>query len=277
MGFAAFLRSKALGGWGTMGNDNQNEIVNSGEVTGGETQGEARNEPMDSGEVTGGETQAEIHTDPTAETAEKIGNSVAAIVQKVIRFYHKAVVFVKAQSGRTRMIAGGIALAVIVVIAGIYQLSLNSARKEAEILYLVNEKPAAAYNKIKKFPFSFAGNRKFQNEKRVYLRGMVSSVGLSSAAPKAARPTIMIQGLALENRSKSSYTRANGTAYNAGSSKASFVKVKILFKDAAGKVIDTDWTYAVGSEGLNPGESKKFTCSVKYDARIKSVSYEFID
>ena len=38
-----------------------------------------------------------------------------------------------------------------------------------------------------------------------------------------------------------------------------FVKVKGAFKDATGTVVDTDWSYAVGSEGLAPGESSTFS------------------
>ena len=56
----------------------------------------------------------------------------------------------------------------------------------------------------------------------------------------------------------SSYTCCSGTLTNNGSKTYYFVQVKGAFKDVYGNVIDTDWTYAVGSEGLAPGESTKF-------------------
>ena len=50
-----------------------------------------------------------------------------------------------------------------------------------------------------------------------------------------------------------------------------FVEVKVaLYND--GKVTDTDWTYAVGAEGLEPGESSqwKLYCS---DAEAIKISF----
>jgi hypothetical protein len=42
-------------------------------------------------------------------------------------------------------------------------------------------------------------------------------------------------------------------------------------------VIDTDSTYAVGSEGLKPGESTKWRASVERDWKIASFSVELLD
>ena len=53
--------------------------------------------------------------------------------------------------------------------------------------------------------------------------------------------------------------------------------MKVSFKNSSGTVIDTDWTYAVGGEGLEPGESKKFTCYVDYDSRVTNVTAEILD
>ena len=48
-----------------------------------------------------------------------------------------------------------------------------------------------------------------------------------------------------------------------------FVEIKGAFK-GAGKVIDTDWTYAVDSTWLDPGESKSFEMMIKdEDGKIK--------
>lgn len=67
----------------------------------------------------------------------------------------------------------------------------------------------------------------------------------------------------------SSYIYAKGTITNNGSKTYDYIKLKGSFKDSYGTVIDTDWTYAVGSEGLSPGESKSFEISVPKDYKIR--------
>lgn len=49
-----------------------------------------------------------------------------------------------------------------------------------------------------------------------------------------------------------------GTITNNSEETISFVKVKISLYDSNDKVIDTTWTYAVGAEGVSPGESSKW-------------------
>ena len=61
-------------------------------------------------------------------------------------------------------------------------------------------------------------------------------------------------------------------AKNTGKKTYKFVKVKGAFKDSSGNVIDTEWTYAVGSEGLAPGESSVFRMSVPKNSKITSCS-----
>ena len=68
--------------------------------------------------------------------------------------------------------------------------------------------------------------------------------------------------------STGNYYYAEGTVKNNSSSTVSYVKVKCAFMDNSGNVIDTNWTYAVGSEGLAPGESKKWEMMVSYDRKI---------
>lgn len=69
--------------------------------------------------------------------------------------------------------------------------------------------------------------------------------------------------------SGSCYIYAKGTVTNNGTKTYDYVKIKGVFKNTYGTVIDTDWTYAVGSEGLAPGESKTFQLSVPKDYQIK--------
>ena len=62
-----------------------------------------------------------------------------------------------------------------------------------------------------------------------------------------------------------------GTVKNTGTYNIRYVKVRAGFKDSRGNVIDTDWTYAVGSEWLYAGESKNFEIMIKdTDRKIQS-------
>ena len=81
----------------------------------------------------------------------------------------------------------------------------------------------------------------------------------------------------LKVSSNSSYTICTGTLKNTGKKTYDFVEVKGAFKDSAGNVIDTDWTYAVGSEGLAPGEATTFRMSVTKNSKITSCSVSIID
>lgn len=75
----------------------------------------------------------------------------------------------------------------------------------------------------------------------------------------------------------SSYTVVTGTITNNSDSEVRFVEIKGAFKTSGGTVVDTDWTYAVGSEGLAPGESCKWRMSVDKDYSIKQCSVSIID
>jgi hypothetical protein len=77
--------------------------------------------------------------------------------------------------------------------------------------------------------------------------------------------------------SNSSYTVAEGTITNNSDQTVSFVKIKGSFETKSGTVVDTDWTYAVGSEGLDPGESCKWRMSVSKDSSIKSCDVTVFD
>jgi hypothetical protein len=49
-----------------------------------------------------------------------------------------------------------------------------------------------------------------------------------------------------------------------------FVKVQVEYYDKAGRVLATDWTYAVGGEELAPGAAKSFEIMTAADSRIKT-------
>lgn len=81
----------------------------------------------------------------------------------------------------------------------------------------------------------------------------------------------------LEWDSNSSYTICTGKVTNNGEKTYTFVTVKGSFKDSSGSVLDTDSTYAVGSEGLAPGESTSFRLSVDKDSKITDCSVSILD
>ena len=54
------------------------------------------------------------------------------------------------------------------------------------------------------------------------------------------------------------WIKITGRVHNGGGAAVTFVKVQAEFLDKRDNVIDTDWTYAVSSEPLQPGQSKSF-------------------
>jgi hypothetical protein len=77
--------------------------------------------------------------------------------------------------------------------------------------------------------------------------------------------------------SEYSFTFAEGSLTNNSSSTVKYVKLKGSFKSRLGTVIDTDWTYAVGSEGLAPGETCKWKISVAKDYDITDCDVTILD
>lgn len=81
-------------------------------------------------------------------------------------------------------------------------------------------------------------------------------------------------------KTKGNYTYVYCTVTNVSSkyvaTKYRFVKVKAQFKNRSGTIIDSDWTYAVDSTWLEPGESKTFYYMVS-NTNITSATLSFID
>lgn len=75
----------------------------------------------------------------------------------------------------------------------------------------------------------------------------------------------------------SSYTVCTATVTNNGEKTYTFVQVKGKFMDSSGNILDTDWTYAVGSEGLAPGETATLRLSVSKNSNIKKCDLEIFD
>ncbi len=76
------------------------------------------------------------------------------------------------------------------------------------------------------------------------------------------------------------YTYVYCTVTNVSSkyiaTKYRYVKVKAQFKNSSGAIVDTDWTYAIDSTWLDPGESKSFHYMVQ-NTNIKSATLSFVD
>lgn len=68
------------------------------------------------------------------------------------------------------------------------------------------------------------------------------------------------------------YFIVSGNVENNSSSTVKFVVVKIELIDEKGKVFDSDTTFAVGEEGIRPGNSAKFKCYFDNDDRLENYS-----
>ena len=81
-------------------------------------------------------------------------------------------------------------------------------------------------------------------------------------------------------KTSGSYTYVYCTVKNVSSkyvaTRYRYVKVKAQFKNYSGSIVDTDWTYAVDSTWLEPGESKTFYYMVQ-NTNIKSATLSFVD
>lgn len=71
---------------------------------------------------------------------------------------------------------------------------------------------------------------------------------------------------------KGNYFVVSGDVKNNTNKLVKFVVVKIELRDKNGKVFDSDTTYAVGEEGILPGNSAKFECYLDYDSRLEDYS-----
>lgn len=127
------------------------------------------------------------------------------------------------------------------------------------------------------------GNLKYDDN--LYQQGEYWETYVESASSKRAerrRASLETAFTALEIQdvkvtSNSVYTICSGTIKNTGSKTYSYVEVKGAFKDRNGNVVDTDWTYAVGSEGLAPDEATTFRLSVQKNSDIKSCTVSILD
>lgn len=93
--------------------------------------------------------------------------------------------------------------------------------------------------------------------------------------PEVAEDVLSFSDISVTKNS--SYTICTATITNNGRKTYTFIEVKGKFKNSSGIILDTDWTYAVGSEGLAPGESASFRLSVDKDSNITKCDLEILD
>lgn len=115
-----------------------------------------------------------------------------------------------------------------------------------------------------------------KNKGEIYKRGGKVTTQSSSSNTYESGSTVL-KITADRVTSNSSYTICTGSIKNIGKKTYKFVEVKGAFKDSSGNVVDTDWTYAVGSEGLEPGESSTFRLSVPKQLKISSCTVTLKD
>lgn len=86
---------------------------------------------------------------------------------------------------------------------------------------------------------------------------------------------LIISDVIVHTNSSSSY--CTGTIKNNGDESFRFVQVKGAFKDRNGNTIETGDSYAVGSEGLEPGESTTFKIYCDKNSSINSCTVTVYD
>lgn len=72
------------------------------------------------------------------------------------------------------------------------------------------------------------------------------------------------------------YAYFEGKVKNSLSYPISFVKVEVVYKTVDGQIVDTDWTYAVGSHPLQPGYVKSFSLMTPYSEGMHVASYSVV-
>ena len=72
------------------------------------------------------------------------------------------------------------------------------------------------------------------------------------------------------------YAYCNATISNTGNTTYSYVKVKVTYYDESYTILTTDWTYAVGSEGIEAGENIQFDMMTKIKGDMERYKLEIL-
>lgn len=100
----------------------------------------------------------------------------------------------------------------------------------------------------------------------------------NSSSSNASVSTYKTLELTIDDASTSyGYITVEGSISNPTNNAYSYVELKVKILDTNGKVIDTENTYAVGSETLSPGDTKKWDAMFKADDRADNVEVEIVN
>jgi hypothetical protein len=72
------------------------------------------------------------------------------------------------------------------------------------------------------------------------------------------------------------YVYVEGRIRNNGKEHVKFIKVAAEALDKSGAVLDSEWTYAVGGEGIAPAAAKSFRVMIRRDKRMTNFTYKFL-
>ena len=92
--------------------------------------------------------------------------------------------------------------------------------------------------------------------------------------------TSQVEPLTLEETScnrDSGYIYAKGYVKNNSDQTLSFIQIQANFNDASGNIVDTNYTYAVGSEGLAPYSRKSYEIMAPDQSTITDCKYNIVD
>ena len=107
--------------------------------------------------------------------------------------------------------------------------------------------------------------------------GGASGGSYNSALPKTSGLSLKVDSIKTSGSYTYVYCTVKNVSANYGvATRYRYVKVKGQFKNYSGQIVDTDWTYAVDSAWIEPGESKTFYFMVQ-NTNIKSATLSFID
>lgn len=88
----------------------------------------------------------------------------------------------------------------------------------------------------------------------------------TSSIPTSTPPQVDLELANIDCTASYGYATIKGSVKNTGDVAVNFVTVELRWLDGNGEVVDTGWTYAVGSEHLRPGESSTFEDSSTHQA-----------
>ena len=103
---------------------------------------------------------------------------------------------------------------------------------------------------------------------------------ICTPSPTPRPPETMVKALEVSNLNSSrsgDYLYITGSIRNTGMKTYKYVELRVELLDKDGSVIDTDWTYGVGSEGIRPNEQKKFQIIVRYSSDIARYKVYIMD